>query len=184
LSWPIHEAIIFYDFGSPHIPVYLNRDVLFKIQLSIDRKLCRYNPLMDQKPTFRPYLFPTLLLIIGGWGGLALLLNYTLPEIWCRWGFFALIVLACTGVTVPVSFWLNSVFSPKGIVESRVIVRQSLWVGGYFALLAWLQIGRVLNFTLALWLAIGLIAIEYLLRLRETSAKPAKEDVPPQPPVS
>lgn len=139
---------------------------------------------MDEKPTFRPYLFPTLVLIIGGWGGLALLLNYTLPEIWPRWGFFALIVLACTGTAIPISFWLNSVFSANPLAEPRVVMRQSIWVGVYFALLAWLQIGRVLNFTLALWLALGLIAIEYIFRMRETSTKPAKEDVPPQPPVS
>jgi len=138
---------------------------------------------MDEKPTFRPYLFPTLVLLIGGWGGLALLLNYSLPTLWPRWGFFALTVLACTGAAIPVSFWLNSVFSASPLAEPRIVLRQSIWVGIYFALLAWLQIGRALTFTLGLWLALGLVAIEYLFILRETSPKPAK-DVPPQPPVS
>ena len=138
---------------------------------------------MDEKPTFRPFLFSTLVLFIGGWAGLALLLNFTLPTLWPRWGFFALLVLACTGTAVPISFWLNSVFGSNPPAEPRVVVRQSIWVGVYFAVLAWLQIGRLLSFSIALWLAIGLIAFEYVLRLRETSSKPTN-NVPPQSPVS
>jgi hypothetical protein len=52
---------------------------------------------------------------------------------------------------------------------SGVIMRQSLWVGVYGATLAWLQIGRVLTLALAVLLALGLIVIEWLLRLRERS---------------
>ncbi len=138
---------------------------------------------MDEKPTFHPFLFSTLVLFIGGWAGLALLLNYTLPTLWPRWGFFALLVLACTGTAIPISFWLNSVFSPNPAAEPKVVVRQSIWVGIYFAVLAWLQIGRLLSFTIGLWLALGLIVLEYLLRLRETSSPKAKDDVSPQPPL-
>lgn len=138
---------------------------------------------MDEKPTFRPFLFSTLVLFLGGWAGLALLLNFSLPTVWPRWGFFALLVLACTGTAIPVSFWLNSVFAAKPAADPRVVVRQSTWVGVYFAVLAWLQIGRLLTFSIALWLALGLIVLEYLLRVRETSSKPANH-VPPQPPVS
>jgi len=137
---------------------------------------------MTERPTFRPFLVPTLVLLIGGWGGLALLLNFTLPMLWPRWGFFALLVLACTGTAIPISFWFNSVFASEPPAEPGVIVRQSIWAGVYFAVLAWLQIGRLLSFTIGLWLAIGLIILEYLLRLRETSFRSAK-DVPPQPPV-
>ena len=138
---------------------------------------------MDEKTTFRPFLFSTLVLFIGGWAGLALLLNFTLPTVWPRWGFFALLVLACTGTAVPISFWLNSVFGPNPPAQPRVVVRQSIWVGVYFAVLAWLQIGRLLSFSIALWLALGLIALEYVLRLRETSSRPTN-NVPPQSPVS
>jgi hypothetical protein len=138
---------------------------------------------MDEKPKFRPFLYSTLVLFIGGWAGLALLLNYALPTLWPRWGFFALLVLACTGTAVPISFWLNSVFASNPPAEPRVVVRQSIWVGVYFAVLAWLQIGRLLSFSIALWLALGLIVLEYLLRVRETSSR-STNDVPPQPPVS
>jgi hypothetical protein len=138
---------------------------------------------MDEKPTFRPFLFSTLVLFIGGWAGLALLMNYTLPTVWPRWGFFALLVLACTGTAIPISFWLNRVFLTNPPADPRVVVRQSTWAGVYFSVLAWLQIGRLLSFSIALWLALGLIILEYLLRVRETSSKPAN-NVPPQPPVS
>ena len=50
-----------------------------------------------------------------------------------------------------------------------MIVRQAIWIGIYFPTLAWLRIGRVLNLSLALLLAAGLILIELLLRLRERS---------------
>jgi hypothetical protein len=141
---------------------------------------------MDERPTFRPFLFSTFVLFIGGWAGLALLMNYTLPTIWPRWGFFALLVLACTGTTIPISFLLNRIFSSSPAADPRVVVRQSIWVGVYFAVLAWLQIGRFLSFSIALWLAIGLIALEYVVRIRETSSASSKSanDVPPQPPVS
>jgi hypothetical protein len=137
---------------------------------------------MDEKPTFRPYLLPILVLLIGGWGGLALLLNYSLPTLWPRWGFFALLVLALTGAALPVSYWVNSLFATPA-ADPRVVTRQSIWVGIYFAVLAWLQIGRFLTFSIGLWLALGLIALEYLLRLRETSARPAAKHESPQPPV-
>ena len=136
---------------------------------------------MDDKPTFRPFLFPSLLMFFGGWGGLALLLNFSIPTVWPRWGFFALTILAGTGTMLPVSYWLSANFSSSPL-EPRAILRQSVSVGVYLALLAWLAIGRVLNLSIAVWLALGLAAIEYLVRLRETSSKP--ENVSPRPPSS
>ena len=134
---------------------------------------------MPEKPTYRPYLLPTLLVLLVGWGGLALLLNYTLPTLWPRWGFFALLFMAVSGLALPISFFLNRQFSAD--FEPRVIVRQAVWAGLYAATLAWLQIPRLLNFTIGLWLALGLILIEYLIRWREQSAGKA-EDVPAQSP--
>lgn len=136
---------------------------------------------MDEKPTYRPYLIPTLILVLGGWGGLAWLLNYSLPTLWPRWSFFALLIIAGTGTALPLAYWVNRLFANPP-AEPQEIVRQSVWVGFYLALIAWLQIGRFLTFTIGLWLALGLIAIEYLLRLRVTSQKPAKNE-PPQPPL-
>ena len=128
---------------------------------------------MDVKPSFRPYIFGTVITILGGWGGLALLLTFTRPTLWPRWGFFALLVMAFSGLTIPISFFLNRNFSPH--FEPGVVVRQSLWVGLYAAILAWLQIPRILNFTIGLWLALAFIVIEYLIRWRETAAQAADE---------
>ncbi|GAB4480824.1 MAG: hypothetical protein OHK0031_02260 [Anaerolineales bacterium] len=121
---------------------------------------------MEETPTFRPYLFATLFLSLGGAGGLALLLAFTTPTIWPRWGLFALTALTLIGLALPLSYFFNTRFAPG--VSARVIVREALWVGVYGAFLLWLQTGRVLSFPAALWLAIGAVMIEFFLRWRET----------------
>jgi hypothetical protein len=133
---------------------------------------------MDEKLTFRPFVISTIVLFFGGWGGLALLVNLSLPTLWPRWGLYALIVLACTGTTIPISYWFNNTFSSKPSTKAGTIIRESVSVGVYFAMLSWLSVGRALNFPIAVWLGLGLIVIEYLLRLRESSNK--SENVPPQ----
>ena len=50
-----------------------------------------------------------------------------------------------------------------------MILRQAIWVGVYASTVAWLQLGRVLNVATAVLLGLGLILIEWLLRLRERS---------------
>jgi hypothetical protein len=135
---------------------------------------------MDDSKSFRPFLVGTIILVLGGWASLFALLNFTLPTLWPRWGFFALIVLAFTGTALPLVFGLNCIFPTVPPVEPYVIVRQSLWVGVYFAVLAWLSIGRILNFSLGLWLALGFAAIEYFFRVRETmgnrASRPETQD--------
>src|SRR5688572_5718074 len=124
---------------------------------------------MDEKPSFRPLIVPTLFLLLVGWGGLALVLNFSLPTLWPRWAFFALIVLAFTGTALPISFLLNQRLLAN---ETRVVTRQAMWVGVYFAILAWLQTGGILNFSLGLWFVLGFLVIEYLIQLRERATKP------------
>ena len=118
---------------------------------------------MDEKPSFRPFLTSTLILLVIGWGGLALVMRSSLPTLWPRWAFFALIVLAFTGAALPVSFLLNQRLMSNG---AYVVTRQAIWAGIYVAILSWLQIGRILNFSIALWLVLGFLAVEYLLQLR------------------
>ena len=121
---------------------------------------------MSPKPTFRPYILPTLFLLILGWGGLYILAVYTLPFVWARWGFFALWVIALTAASFPVIYFVTTRFS-AGKMEPHVLVRQALWVGVYGATLAWLQLASLVNVYVILGLAFGLAAIEALLRLRE-----------------
>lgn len=137
---------------------------------------------MEYKTNFTYYLFPTIILCSVGWGGLLLLLTLTLPTIWPRWGFYALIIIAFTGTSIPFSYLFNKLMSETKNVKPEIITRESVGIGVYFAVLSWLSIGKVLNFSIAVWLALGLTFIEYLIRLREPLVN--KENVTSQPPIS
>jgi hypothetical protein len=117
----------------------------------------------------RTFLPAALLLMVLGWGGLYLVTRYTEPSGGTRWLFFFAGVLAGTGTALPIVAFLNRRFPSTPAPTHAVIVRQALWVGIYVPILAWLRIGRVVNFSLAILLAAGLILIEWLLRLRERS---------------
>lgn len=123
----------------------------------------------DQSPSVRSVLPAAFFLGLTGWLGLAAVLLFTLPNIGPRWLFFFTSVLAITGSMLPVVAFLNRRFPSTPTPTPGVIVRQATWMGIYFPTLAWLQIGRVLTPALALLLAVGLILIEWLLRLREKS---------------
>jgi hypothetical protein len=115
------------------------------------------------------YLPAAAILMILGWGGLYATISLTTPNGGTRWLFFFLLILAVTGTTLPLIAFLHRRFPSTPPVTHVVVIRQALWFGVFFATLAWLQIGRVLNPTLALLLAVGLMIIEWLLRLRERS---------------
>ncbi len=131
----------------------------------------------EEKPASKPLepipvkvFIPTALgMAIIGWGGLIYLIFFTLPTLGPRWLFFFLLVLALTGSFMPLTAFLNVRFVSKPPASISVIVREALMVGIYFPTLAWLQIGRVLNPGLAIILAIGLITLEWALRLRDRS---------------
>ena len=96
---------------------------------------------MITKPSFRPYILPTLLLLLVGWGGLYALALFTRPFVWARWGFFALWVIALTATSFPVIYFVTTRFSSEKM-EPQVLVRRALWVGVFGATLAWLQLAR------------------------------------------
>jgi hypothetical protein len=110
-----------------------------------------------------------LILLLVGWGGLAVVLYLALPLVWFRWGFFALLILALTGTVLPVVYFFHRRFPEQPPAEAHVIVRQAVWFGVYGATLAWLQLGRLVTVYVILGLAGGLLAIEYFIRLRERS---------------
>lgn len=122
-----------------------------------------------------PVLVAAALLGGLGWVGLIVLVATTIPTLFPRWLFFALGLTAVTGTAVPFVRLLHRRFTPPGQppAPGNVILRQSLWVGLFSATCAWLQIGRVLSVPVALLLAVGLIAIEWFLRARDKSRKPA-----------
>jgi hypothetical protein len=123
----------------------------------------------QSSPSVSHFLPAAFILGISGWAGLFLLISYTLPTVGPRWLFFFLGVLALTGTALPIVAFLNRRFQSNPPAASTVIMRQSIWVGVYGATLAWLQIGRALTLSLGMLLALGLIVIEWLLRLRERS---------------
>jgi hypothetical protein len=62
-----------------------------------------------------------------------------------------------------------------------VIVRQAIWVGVYGVVLVWLQQARLVTLWIGLGLAIGLVAIEYLVRMREKARWQPKSVTDEQP---
>jgi len=123
----------------------------------------------NSSPPVTSFLPTAIFLFITGWAGLIALIITTLPTVGPRWLFFFLCVLALTGTALPITAFLNRRFPSTPPPTALVIVRQALWFAIYGSTLAWLQIGRVLNPTLAVLLAIGLGLIEFLLRLSEKS---------------
>lgn len=123
--------------------------------------------MLSQQQTFQNYLSSTLALIFIGCGGLGLLLYFSLPFVWARWGFFVFGIMVLTGFALPIVYFFHRRFPSESPTESNVIVRQALWVGVYGATIAWLQLGRLITLYVILGLAGGLVATEYFIRLRE-----------------
>ena len=124
---------------------------------------------MRQTPTIKTFLPLIVLLLVVGWGGLFVLVNMTEPTLWPRWLFFFLVVVGFTGVALPVAVFLHYRFPAEPPAEQKVVVRQSLWVGIYAALLIWMNFGQVVSVGLAGVFLVGFIVLEIILRLRERS---------------
>jgi hypothetical protein len=123
----------------------------------------------SSSPSIRAFLPASIILMVIGWGGLCALLYYTVPSVWPRWLFFFSSVLALTGTSLPVVAYLNRRFRSTPPATPSVVLRQAIWCGIYFPTLAWLRIPRVLTLPLAILLAVALVLVEWLLRVRERS---------------
>lgn len=136
--------------------------------------------LMNQKlPSFWLFAWVSLILCLIGWGGLISLVIVTLPTLAPRWLFFFLLTLALSGLALPFVYFINRRFPSSPPVEGSVILREAMWFGVYGSLLSWLQLGRVLTSGLAVVLAVGLVLVEYLLRLGERSTYTPGQAVAP-----
>lgn len=124
--------------------------------------------------SFVPLLFASAVLAILGWGGLVILILGTTPTLGPRWLFFFFLMLALSGTFLPVINFLHRRFPSNPPVKDTVLVRESILVGIYGCLMAWLQLGRILTFSLAVIVACGMILIEVLLRWGEQSQFKAK----------
>ncbi|HSO28261.1 MAG TPA: hypothetical protein VLS48_09350 [Anaerolineales bacterium] len=117
----------------------------------------------------RNYLPTAFILMFFGWSGLGFIILTTTPNGLTRWALFFCGLLAVTGTALPLIAFLNRRFPSLPPPTPVVVIRQSLWVGVYFSTLAWLQLSRALTPALAALLALGLVIIEWLLRIRERS---------------
>ena len=138
---------------------------------------------MEPRPnsSFLPYLTSAISLFILGWGAAAVAIFTLTPTVWARWLLFFGSTLGLTGMAMPATWFLNLRFPSEPPAGPHVIVRQAIWVGVYGAVLAWLQQARLVTIWTCLGLGLGLIAIEYFIRMREKARwqpKPALEEQP------
>ena len=119
-------------------------------------------------------LVAAVFMMLIGWGGLYQLITTTLPRIGGElWLFFALLQIAVTGLAIPFVRFLNIQVkkADQPIPPSGVIVRQSVWIGLFVVICAWLQIPRALSLPAIFFVALVFVAIEIFLRSRETQER-------------
>ena len=111
---------------------------------------------------------------LGGWWALYLLITQTIPRVGQRWLFFLFLQIAITGTVLPLVRYLNLRFTPINapLPPGGVLVRQSTWVALFVVTCAWLQIPRMLNWSMAFFLGIVFAILEAFLRSRERQLEP------------
>lgn len=127
----------------------------------------------SRPPDHTGLLVAAAVLFIAGWGGLYFVISQMQPRIGGElWMFFVCFFLGVTGIAIPFVRYLNVTFTPveAEVPPSGVIVRQSIWIGLFFVMCAWLQIPRALSLPLALFMALIFIVVEIFLRTREIAA--------------
>ena len=107
-------------------------------------------------------------LMFVGWGGMLTLLLLWVPTVGARWMFFVLGLSALTGTSIPFIVFLSRRFG-KTPISVNVLMRRAIWVGVIGCILAWLQLGRSLTWTIALLIVSVIVGIEWLIEIRERS---------------
>lgn len=103
-----------------------------------------------------------------GLTGLAVIIFFTEPTLGPRWLAYFFLTLLASGLILPFVHIFQRRIAKSPVADS-VLVREALWFGIYVDLIIWLQLGRVLNGLIAIFLAGGLIVLEVLLRMSETA---------------
>ncbi len=81
--------------------------------------------------------------------------------------FLAAIMVAVTGLVLPLVYYLNKRLRPPEWTPSYLLVlRQAMWVGLWVAFCVWLQMNRTLGLAVILLVAAVLIIFEVLLQVR------------------
>ena len=117
---------------------------------------------------FSKILLTAFILTFVGLTGLAVMVFFTEPTLGPRWlGYFFLTLLA-SGLMLPFVHIFQRRIA-KNPVSDGTLIREALWFGIYVDLIAWLQLGRVLNGLVVIFLAGGFIILEVLLRMSESA---------------
>jgi len=128
----------------------------------------RFDPIAESKRWMLPMVTGILVSWLGLWGVVQLAVSVTTQIL-----FFAALFCAVTTTVMPAVAYLNARFGR--VVERRVyqarFLRQSIWVGLYIGINAWLQMERVLNLMLALVLIAAFVLVETFLITREGAAE-------------
>ena len=103
-----------------------------------------------------------------GLTGLAVIIFFTEPTLGPRWLAYFFLTLLASGLILPFVHIFQRRIAKSPVADS-ILVREALWFGIYVDLIIWLQLGRVLNGLIAIFLAGGLIVLEVLLRMSETA---------------
>jgi hypothetical protein len=86
--------------------------------------------------------------------------------------FLASVMVAITGLVLPLVYYLNRRFQPAGAAPRFLtVLRQSLWIGLWVAFCAWLQMNRTFGVAVALLVAFVLFLFELLLQVRHRAER-------------
>ncbi len=98
------------------------------------------------------------------------------PKLGPRWMFFFFLSIIGAGIALPFSYLIQRRFA-KQFVPGKVLIREAILSGVFLALIAWLQLGRILTNLIILVIAIGFVLLEMLLRMAEKATFNADENV-------
>ncbi len=84
--------------------------------------------------------------------------------------FLASVMVAATGLAMPIVYYANVRFGRGEQPPMLVIVRQALWVGLWAAFCVWLQMNRSLGLVVALLAALVLGTVELLFQVRRRAS--------------
>ncbi len=118
-------------------------------------------------PSFRKILLTGISLGAVGIGGVFFLFYFTKPTLEFRWLFFFLSLTGVSGFSLPLLSLLHHRISEPESVNEGTLLRESIMIGLFTNLVAWLQIGDMLTLALFFLLLAGGVTIEYLIRLTE-----------------
>jgi len=126
-------------------------------------------------PPFGKILISSIFLTILGGGGLAFIFVFYEPTLGPRWMFFFFLTIIGSGIALPISYLIQRRFADQ-VVLNKVLIREAIFFGVFLALIAWLQLGRILTNLIIVIISIGFILLEMLLRMAEKATFKADEN--------